>query len=49
MGSAVVNKHDKGARIIGKTLLSGDDRRDDAVRELIDLCADEIAKGLNEH
>jgi hypothetical protein len=50
MGSVAEDKHAQATRIVGKALRSRDkDRRyDDAVRELIELCADDIAEGLRE-
>ncbi len=48
MGNVAKNRHDQAVKIVSKALRSSKDKRDDALRELIEFCADEIAKGLNE-
>jgi hypothetical protein len=50
MGSVAEDKHAQATRFVGKARRSrGKDKRyDDAVRELIKLCADDIAEGLRE-
>ena len=48
MGNVAKNRHDQAVKIVSKALRSSKDKRDDALRELIEFCADGIAKGLNE-
>ena len=49
MGSVPEGSHDQAKRIVGKALRSRNNYRyDNALRELIELCAGEIAEGLTE-
>ncbi len=49
MGSVAEDKHTQAKKIVGKALrYRNNDRYDSAVRELIELCADEIAEGLTD-